>query len=79
MKPRLPICIVHSGKVHHTGFLFMENERVVILLNNIVAGAELGLLQNIRYEHIEPEADIFILPRSQVDSIELIGELNDTD
>ena len=59
----------------HVGFLYMKNERVVVLLNNVAQRAHLGPLQNIRRERVEPEAQILILPRRKVEKIELLEEL----
>jgi hypothetical protein len=55
------------------GFLYMEDSRFVVLLNNVaVERADLGPLQSIRHEHIDPEADILILPRGQVRAIDML-------
>lgn len=59
----------------HIGLLFTHNERVVVLLNNIVNKAYLGPLQNIRHKHIEPEADILVLPRNQVIAVNVLEEI----
>ncbi len=66
------ICAVSDGQFKHIGYLYMENERVIVLLNNIVEKADLGPLQSIRNVHIEPEADILILPRGQIEMIETL-------
>lgn len=51
------------------GELYLENERVVILLNNIVSNmADLGPLRSVRYKHVEPEADVWVFPRESVQS-----------
>ena len=59
------------------GFLYMQNEHFVVILNNIVDKADLGPLQFIRREHIEPEADVLILPRSNVLEIKLLEEASE--
>lgn len=67
-------CVVTDG-FQHIGYLYMENERVVVLLNGLVEGAELGPLQVLRDKYIEPEADlILILPRSHVKEIQILEE-----
>jgi hypothetical protein len=55
------------------GFLYMEDSRFVVLLNNLaIEKADLGPLRSIRHDHIDPEADILILPRGQVDAMEMM-------
>ena len=71
----LQACVVLDNKSVYYGFLYMQNERIVVLLNNLVDNAELGPLQNIRREHIEPEADILILPRRQVNTIKILENI----
>ena len=75
MNLALQPCVVLGNKSVYTGFLYMQNERVVILVNNLVDNAELGPLQNIRRKHIEPEADILILPRRQVNTIKIVEKI----
>jgi hypothetical protein len=71
----LPICCVHhSDKWRSVGLLYLENERVIVLLNNLVEKADLGPIRYIRDEHIEPEASITIIPRAQVTAIEILNE-----
>jgi len=55
--------------VQYRGFLYTKNERVVVLLNNLVEGADLDPLYNIRYKYVEPEADMIIIPIHQVNEI----------
>ena len=69
-------CVVIDGQFKHVGFLYMKNERVIVLLNNIVEKADLGPLQSIRNVHIEPEADILILPRGQIEMIKIVESWN---
>lgn len=71
VSPRLRPCLVKAGKVDYFGFLFIENDRVVVLLNNLRDRADLGPLKHVRDEHILPEADIFVLPRVSIDAIQL--------
>ena len=74
MNKTLHPCCVVAGHTLYWGVLYMENERVVVLLNNLAEKADLGPLQDIRRDHIEPEADIVILPRGKVDAIEIFEE-----
>ena len=64
--------LVLAGSLTHIGFLYMQNDRVVILLNNLAEKADLGPLRRTKHNHIEPEADILILPRRQVDAIQIL-------
>ena len=71
----LPICRVnHSGRWSSIGLLYLENKRVVILLNHLVEKADLGPIKYVRNEHVEPEASIIIIPRNQVTAIEMLDE-----
>ena len=71
----LPACRVHHNAGQYSvGLLYLENERVVILLNNLIENADLGPIKSIRIEHIEPEASITIIPRDQVTAIEIMHE-----
>ncbi len=53
------------------GFLYMKNERVVVLLNNVVSTADLGPLKSVRRNHVDPEAYIRVFPAAQVKSIQI--------
>ena len=74
MNKTLRPCCVFAGRTRHIGFLYMKNERVVVLLNNLAEKADLGPFQSIRRDHIEPEADILILPCREVNAIEILEE-----
>jgi hypothetical protein len=54
--------------------LYIKTAAHVVLLNNIVKGAHLGRLRNRRRVHIDPEADLIIIPRSEVLSIEVASK-----
>jgi hypothetical protein len=64
-----PCKIEIDGILHH-GFLYLKTKNIVVILNAVVNKAYLGPLKNIRYEHIEPEADIHIFPRKMIKTIE---------
>lgn len=72
MSQGLPPCCVAVGRHQRMGFLYMQNDRVVVLLNDLVERTDLGPLQSIRHHHIEPEADIWICPRAQVDAVDIL-------
>ena len=72
----LQICIAHRNDGCDTiGVLYFENERVVVLLNNLVQNADLGPIKYFRDKHVEPEATIVIIPRDQVRAIEILQEI----
>jgi hypothetical protein len=58
--------VVRYGRSRLIGALYLENERVVVVLNTVSSAADLGELKTIREEHVEPEADIWVFPRDQV-------------
>ena len=49
-----------------SGFLFMRNDRFLILLNNLSQGADLGPFRSVRDKQIYPEADILVIPAKDV-------------
>lgn len=69
MERRLNGCMIRTGREEHLGFLFLENERVVVIINNAREAAELGPLKSFRTQHCEPEADIKVFPRGMVTEI----------
>ena len=68
----LPTCVVHhSNGWESIGMLYFKNKRVVVLLNHVCGGADLGKFKHFYNKHIEPEAEIMIIPRSKVKAIEI--------
>ena len=61
----------HSSTI---GMLYFKTAAHVVLLNNVVKGAHLGRLRNRRRIHIDPEADVIIIPRSEILSIEVASK-----
>lgn len=76
MKPQLraAVCDVSfkGRNARVTGLFFAKTKRFVVLLNNVRQKAQLGRLQRTRYEHIEPEADIHIFPRTAVTRLQIL-------
>jgi hypothetical protein len=69
----LPSCVVHhSNGWKSIGMLYFKNKRVVVLLNHLSGGVDLGKIKNFRNKHIEPEASIMIIPHNKVTAIEII-------
>ena len=54
------------------GALYFKTPTSVVLLNNIYSEADLGRLRQKRTHHLTPEADVIIVPRSDVISIAVI-------
>ncbi len=57
------------------GMLFMKNERVIVLLNNISDAAELGPFVPVRDEQVDPEADLYVIPADRVTSLTELEQL----
>jgi hypothetical protein len=68
------LCEVHTGSIHHIGFLYVKTSSVVVLLNSIVDGADLGPMQSIRDLHYIPEASICVIPTGDVTRIVEYGD-----
>lgn len=75
----LQICCVHHNdkfdKFKSIGLLYLENERFVILLNNLIKNTDLGPIKSISNDYVEPEASIMIIPHDQVTTIEILQEI----
>lgn len=56
------------------GYLYFETDTHLVLLNNIAAEANLGSLKSERHLHLDPEADIVVVPRSEVRRLRKEGE-----
>jgi hypothetical protein len=65
-----PTVQVWVGNSFYIGCLYMKNERVLVLVNNLCSAADLNRKwKKMRYDHVEPEADIRVLPTRKVDKI----------
>lgn len=62
-------CEIRINNSLRADFLYMDNDRVVVLLNNLRQDADLGPLEPVRKRHILPEADILVIPRKDVAEI----------
>lgn len=62
----MTLCEVHTEHSVIVGALYFETELSVVLLNNLVEGADLGPLAPLRSHHVAPEATITIIPREDV-------------
>ena len=51
------------------GFLYLQTDRIVVLLGTVTASADLGPLKTCRTHHIEPECSVFVYPRTAVRAI----------
>jgi hypothetical protein len=71
----LPVCIVRAQGFMSVGALLLDTSTHVVLLNNVRKGVDLGPIKRIRKKHIEPEADIHVIPKGMVVSIERLDFL----
>lgn len=62
----LPLCEIRTEHSVILGALFFETELCVVLLNNLVDGADLGPLAAVRSRHLMPEAAITVIPRDDI-------------
>jgi len=65
--PTIELTMKHKGRqFKFLGILFAKTKEHLIVLNNVVGGANLGRLKKLRKEHLNPEADIYIFPRKTI-------------
>ncbi len=64
-----PICEIRTHDSLRLGYLYIDNERIVVLLNTLQEGADLGPLKPVREHHILPEANITVIPRKDIAKI----------
>lgn len=62
--------VLVSGRIS-VGYLYMKNERVVVLINNVSSEADLGPLKPVRRKHVDPEANIRVFPAISVTSVRI--------
>jgi hypothetical protein len=70
----LKLVVVKAGEVMHTGFLLFKTSEFIVLINNMTKGTDVGPLRPIRKEQIEPECDVFVLPRSPGMTVEFLRD-----
>ncbi len=51
------------------GQLFMQTRTHIVLINNVLQGADLGRLRRRRVHHFDPEATVTVIPREDVVSV----------
>ena len=71
---RLRPVLVRVGVTMHTGFLLFATSKFIVLLNNMVKGADVGPLKSVRMKQIEPECDVLVLPRSASVTMEFMRD-----
>jgi hypothetical protein len=64
--------IVHTAKSTTAGMLYFRTARHVVLLNHVVSAVDLGPVRTRRNDHLSHEADITIIPASDVIEIEYL-------
>jgi hypothetical protein len=73
MKAKLPVVVVKRKNSKIVGQLYFKTTTHIVLLNNVVQQAELGRLRQIRKRHIDPEANVIVIPRADVEWIAVVG------
>jgi hypothetical protein len=71
--PDLPICGVRTDLAWTVGMLYFQNDRVVVLLNHLVKGIDLGPLKPLCKKYREHETDMFIFPKAAVNEIQILS------
>jgi len=68
----LPSCIVRTRQGFISGMLFLQTKNHIVVVNNVSEKTNLGPLQRLRREHLDPEATVVVIPRRTVEGIELL-------
>jgi hypothetical protein len=68
----LPIVAVRTAHSATIGLLYFKTTTHVVLLNNLLAGTDLGRLRRVVDSHYSHEADITIIPFADVAGIEFV-------
>lgn len=50
----------------------MSTDNHIVLLNSIREGIDLGPIPAVRSVHIEPEADVVVIPKADVEAVYLL-------
>jgi hypothetical protein len=69
---RLKSVMVKDGGTQHAGALLFETSDFIVLLNNMIDTTDVGPLRLVRSEHIEPECDVLVLPRTPSMSVKIL-------
>ncbi|OHB61043.1 MAG: hypothetical protein A2167_04445 [Planctomycetes bacterium RBG_13_46_10] len=65
----LPSCEIHTDEFKLVGMLYFETRTVTVLLNNVLADADLGPYEPIRNKQTCPEATIYVIPTAKIKKI----------
>ncbi len=76
--PDFPAVIVKTDAFDCVGMLFSDNDRCVILVNSVNEGGDYGPLRHFRDEHLTPECNVTVLPKTIVREICAIGVAHDS-
>lgn len=68
-QPRLPLVVVEYRDGLILGELFMRNDHVVVLVNQLSEHTDFGKLQGHRDTHASPETSYVVVPAALVRSI----------
>jgi hypothetical protein len=68
------IIIAETATSETAGYLYFETDLHIVLLNHVASQADLGPLRGRRLKFLEHEADIAIIPRSEVTAMHVLRE-----
>ncbi len=74
LRERPQPCIVRTRRGWVAGMLYFQTRRHVILVNHISDRTDLGPLRRLRREHLEPEATVHVIPREDVQAIDILRQ-----
>jgi hypothetical protein len=66
----LRVCQVRTKDFVSVGVFFMKTSTHIVLLNSMREGLDLGPVKPVRTMHIEPEADIRVIPTAIVEAVD---------
>ena len=70
-RPLQPVVVRH-GNAATTGYLLLSNDRVIVLLNNLVSRSDLGPFRPVKRDFIDNEADAVIIPAKEILEIQYL-------
>jgi hypothetical protein len=68
------VCEVRTKDFVSVGALFMETTTHIVLLNNVREGLDLGPVRPVRAQHMDPEADVWVIPAAIVEAVHFLDE-----
>jgi len=72
VKLNRPLVAVHRKGSIVLGWMYFKTKTHIVLLNNVVGAAELGRFRQQREQHIDSEAEITVIPRTDVVRVDVL-------